>query len=57
MTPDQLIALRAVRDGGDIRRDELQSLARQGLIDSHNRLTTKGAAALAQSEDDERGME
>jgi len=53
MTPDKIRALRAVRDGGEIARHELEWLRKWGLVDDRNGLTTRGAEALTEADYDE----
>lgn len=57
MVPDKIIALLAFRDGDRATSNEIEWLQHWGLIDADKKLTAKGTRALAQHEDDERGLE
>ena len=57
MTPARLAALRAIRDGGDVHRGDLEWLKHGAFIDVQHRLTERGAKALAEDDNDQRGLE
>lgn len=55
MTPDKIRALRAVRDGGEIARHEVNWLLHWGMIDKNKKLTVRGEQALADYEEENTG--
>lgn len=55
MTPDNLKALRAVRDGGEVQRHQIDWLKKWHLIDRNSKLTVKGTEALTDYEEKNTG--
>lgn len=55
MTPDNLKALRAVRDGGEVQRHQIDWLRKWDLIDRDKKLTVKGVEALADYDEENTG--
>jgi hypothetical protein len=55
MTADKIKALRAVRDGGQVARHEVNWLQHWGMIDKNKKLTVKGGQALADYDEENTG--